>query len=621
MKKLIISSLFICSLFLIVPSVHAALTQSQINSIIGLLQSFGADSGVIRNVEISLEGGTPTTAGGATSPSIVNPLVGSSTSVSCVRIIRNLSRSDGENRDETNNGAISRLQEFLRAQGDYTYPEITGFFGPSTEAAVRSFQARNGIVSSGTPDTTGYGAVGPSTRARIQALSCGASQSSNSIQVLAPSGGEVYPAGSQITVGWTQNDAYPTTSFTIFLYNTAGKLYYARKTTGSLGKNADTLHPEASNVPSGEYFLSFCADDPNGKDGKVCATSKRFTITASGNDGGSGTTTKLPTVDLTLDSSNGPITVKSGHYVTAEWKTANATRCSTNWGSDTGTVNYGTTYGPVTSNTTYTITCYNSVGQSATDSVRIIVEDPIPTPTANLLINSRNSSFTVASGDYITMEWSTTHASRCTNNWNNDTGTVNYGTTIGPVTADKVYTLTCYSSGDSKAAIDSVEVRVEQPNTQQSSGGPTVTLTQPNGGGTVYYGDHLSVRWDYTGFTSGTVAHLNVFLVPENQQQGEVLIASNYLYTSNSVSPKILRSATIGGTTYTTGIEPGNYRVRIACQGDNPVGYRNCSDISDGIFSISERPTTSLNGAAQSNLAHTLSSLEQVLRDLQENLR
>lgn len=40
----------------------------------------------------------------------------------------------------------------------------TGYYGPMTEAAVQQMQVQEGIVSSGTAATTGYGAVGPQTR-------------------------------------------------------------------------------------------------------------------------------------------------------------------------------------------------------------------------------------------------------------------------------------------------------------------------------------------------------------------------------------------------------------------------------------------------------------------------
>ncbi|MDP2648411.1 MAG: PKD domain-containing protein, partial [bacterium] len=59
---------------------------------------------------------------------------------------------------------VGELQKFLRSTGDYTYPEITNYFGPATQEAVQRWQGRKGIVSSGNPDTTGFGVVGPQTR-------------------------------------------------------------------------------------------------------------------------------------------------------------------------------------------------------------------------------------------------------------------------------------------------------------------------------------------------------------------------------------------------------------------------------------------------------------------------
>ena len=75
---------------------------------------------------------------------------------------------------------VSALQEFL-AEDTSIYPEglVTGYFGPLTEAAVKRWQARNGIVSAGDSNTTGWGLVGPRTRALI-AIKCGGGNSSNS---------------------------------------------------------------------------------------------------------------------------------------------------------------------------------------------------------------------------------------------------------------------------------------------------------------------------------------------------------------------------------------------------------------------------------------------------------
>lgn len=64
---------------------------------------------------------------------------------------------------------VAQLQEFLRAEGHFTHPRITNYFGAITQAAVQSWQRANGVVSGGSAATTGYGVVGPMTRAAIVA--------------------------------------------------------------------------------------------------------------------------------------------------------------------------------------------------------------------------------------------------------------------------------------------------------------------------------------------------------------------------------------------------------------------------------------------------------------------
>lgn len=66
---------------------------------------------------------------------------------------------------------VRRLQQFL-AEDPTVYPEglVTGYYGALTEAAVRRWQAKYQVVSSGTPETTGYGVVGPRTAAAIALL-------------------------------------------------------------------------------------------------------------------------------------------------------------------------------------------------------------------------------------------------------------------------------------------------------------------------------------------------------------------------------------------------------------------------------------------------------------------
>lgn len=63
---------------------------------------------------------------------------------------------------------VKLLQTWLA--GDKSiYPGglITGFFGPLTQKAVQRYQIANGIVKSGSPSLTGFGRVGPITRASL----------------------------------------------------------------------------------------------------------------------------------------------------------------------------------------------------------------------------------------------------------------------------------------------------------------------------------------------------------------------------------------------------------------------------------------------------------------------
>lgn len=97
---------------------------------------------------------------------------GSSTAAVCVSLARNIGPDSA---DANSGGDVTRLQQFL-AQDFSIYPEgrVTGYFGPATTRAVQRWQAAHNLVSFGSPKTTGFGSVGPRTRAAM-VQSCGTS--------------------------------------------------------------------------------------------------------------------------------------------------------------------------------------------------------------------------------------------------------------------------------------------------------------------------------------------------------------------------------------------------------------------------------------------------------------
>ena len=107
------------------PMAHAAaLTDSQVSAIVSLLQSFGADSATIANVQASLTGGTPAST------------VGSMAS-SCAFTKDLTMKSSGSE--------VTCLQNALIAAG-YSVPAgATGYFGAQTQAAVMAWQKAAGV--------------------------------------------------------------------------------------------------------------------------------------------------------------------------------------------------------------------------------------------------------------------------------------------------------------------------------------------------------------------------------------------------------------------------------------------------------------------------------------------
>ncbi len=74
---------------------------------------------------------------------------------------------------------VSELQDYLVNQGLLPASTVTGQFDISTQSAVQKLQLQNGIATSGTPATTGYGAVGPKTQQFFAACRSAAANSTS----------------------------------------------------------------------------------------------------------------------------------------------------------------------------------------------------------------------------------------------------------------------------------------------------------------------------------------------------------------------------------------------------------------------------------------------------------
>jgi peptidoglycan hydrolase-like protein with peptidoglycan-binding domain len=104
---------------------------------------------------------------------------------------------------------VTSIQTYLASNPSF-YPQglVTGYYGALTQAAVQRFQAFYGIVSSGSPSTTGYGRVGPLTLAKMNALISGGTGGTTIGDISAPyiSGITIAGSSNSATISWNTNE-------------------------------------------------------------------------------------------------------------------------------------------------------------------------------------------------------------------------------------------------------------------------------------------------------------------------------------------------------------------------------------------------------------------------------
>ncbi len=107
---------------------------------------------------------------------------------------------------------IKRLQQLLNSDSDTQIAASgvgssgneTTYFGSLTGKALQKFQCKYNIICSGTPDTTGYGALGPKTRAKLAEVFIKATPTAPSVAQPSPVAAAVSPV---FTTGFTKGTA------------------------------------------------------------------------------------------------------------------------------------------------------------------------------------------------------------------------------------------------------------------------------------------------------------------------------------------------------------------------------------------------------------------------------
>ena len=179
----------------------------------------------------------------------------------------------------------------------------------------------------------------------------------------------------------------------------------------------------------------------------------------------------LPTVDIKANGSDGPISVSAETQFTLSWNSQNAISCSASggWsgpkpinGSELRSGIAGTSFD-------YVITCINSTGQSATDVVRVTVNQ-VNLPTVDIKANGSDGPITIAYNSAAVLSWTSANATSCnaSGSWTGSK-TLSGSESTGNLTSARTYTINCQNSSGS--ASDSVTVNV------QSDSGISVTLT------------------------------------------------------------------------------------------------------------------------------------------------
>ncbi len=303
---------------------------------------------------------------------------------------------------------VTKLQTYL-AKDPSLYPEgtISGYFGSLTEAAVKRFQQKHNIVSSGTPLTTGYGTVGPKTRATLNSLLTTTSSTPIPSEPAAPkepasngtgplaqanrspnlsiTGERFVTLPNKVTLTALATDdglptntpASPSQGGLTYLWSKAsgeGSVTFSSlttKTTTATFSTAGTYQITAT-VSDSDLFASYTI--------ALIVSPASTPLEPAGSQTNPASNGAGPSSIPSLTFTGSKTTLTKGTATTLTWSSANAVSCTASQGwSGSKTASGSTTLTPQTT-TTYTLSCKGGGGDQVAKSVTVTVTGTSPAP-------------------------------------------------------------------------------------------------------------------------------------------------------------------------------------------------------------------------------------------------
>jgi hypothetical protein len=182
---------------------------------------------------------------------------GGSSGTQCIQLTKNLYL--GMN-DANTAGEVSKLQRFLTSTGHYTYPEITGYYGPATQKAVQELQNDRDII-----ETTGFGTVGSRTRTIVEETCKYATVDQKSVQSRSNSFNLSGTANNNIKTIFVALVSPHTSNISIdnydwhSLYETGRYVAFTGNTVNKV--NNGTWEVEFEGIPDGDYIAHVYEND------------------------------------------------------------------------------------------------------------------------------------------------------------------------------------------------------------------------------------------------------------------------------------------------------------------------------------------------------------------------